>query len=62
MCENKDIIIIVSGHLATRVNNQILRTPIPHIRSSEEIPPRLARRTSAQLRTNKSPFLKVYLH
>ena len=30
--------------------------------SSEEILPRLTRRTLAQLRTNKSPFLKSYLH
>ena len=30
--------------------------------SSEEILPRLTRRTLAQLRTNKSPFLKLYLH
>ena len=45
---------IVSRHLATRGNNKILRTPPPH--SS------LTRRTLAQLRTNKSPFLKSYLH
>ena len=30
---------IVSGHLATRGNNKILRTPPPHISSSEEILP-----------------------
>ena len=53
---------IVSRHLATRGNNKILRTPPPHIISSEEILPRLTRRTLAQLRTNKSPFLKVYLY
>ena len=46
-------------HLATRGNNKILRTPPPHISSSEEIFPRL---TLAQFRTNKSPFLKSYLH
>ena len=39
---------IVSRHLATRGNNKIL--------------PCLTRRTLAQLRTNKSPFLKSYLH
>ena len=50
---------IVSRHLATRGNNKILCTPPPHISSSEE---RLTRRTLAQLRTNKSPFLKSYLH
>ena len=53
---------IVSRHLATRGNNKILRTPSPHISSSEEIIPRLSRRTLAQLRTNRSPFLKSYLH
>ena len=53
---------IVSRHLATRGNNKILRTPPPHISNSEERLPRLTRRTLAQLRTNKSPFLKSYLH
>ena len=53
---------IVSRHLATRGNNKILLTPPPHISSSEEILPRLTRRTLAQLRTNKSSFLKSYLH
>ena len=51
----------VSMHLATRGYNQILRTPPPHISCSEEILPCLTRRTLAQLRTNKSPFLKSYL-
>ena len=53
---------IVSRHIATRGNNKILRTPPPHTSSSEERLPRLTRRTLAQLRTNKSPFLKSYLH
>ena len=53
---------IVSRHLATRGNNKILRTPPPHTSSSEERLPRLTRRTLAHLRTNKSPFLKSYLH
>ena len=35
----------VSKYLATRGNNYILRTPPPHISSSEEILPRLTRRT-----------------
>ena len=52
---------IVSRHLATRGNNKILRTPPPHIRSSEEILPSLTYRTLAQLRTNKSPVLKSFL-
>ena len=46
---------IVSMHLATRGNNKILRTPPPHISSSEEILPRLARRTLVQLRTINLP-------
>ena len=49
---------IVSRHLVTAGNNKIMRTPPPHISSSEEILPRLTRRTLGQLRTNKSPFLK----
>ena len=53
---------IVSRHLATRGNNKILRTPPSHIISSDEILPRLTRLTIAQLRTNKSPFLKSYIH
>ena len=52
----------VSRLLDTRGNNKILRTPPPRITSSEEILPHLSRRTLAQLRTNKSPFLKSYLH
>ena len=53
---------IVSRHLATRGNNKILRTPPPHIISSEETPPRLTRRTLTESTTNKLPFLKLYLH
>ena len=53
---------IVSRHLATRGNNKILRAPPPHISSSKEILLYLTRRTLAQLRTNRSPFLKSYLH
>ena len=52
---------IVSRHLATRGNIKILRTPPPYIISSEGILPRLTHRTLAQLRTNKSQFLKSYL-
>ena len=50
---------IVSRHLAARGNNTILHTPPPHISSSEEILPRLTRRTLAQF---KALFLKSYLH
>ena len=53
---------IVSRHLVPRGNNKILRTPPTHISSAEEILHRLTRRTISQLRTNKSPFLKSYLH
>ena len=55
-------ISIVSRHLATRDNNKIIRRPLTHISSSEEKLPRITRRTLTQLRTNKSPFLKSYLH
>ena len=40
---------IVSRHLATRGNNKILRTPPPHISSSEQRLHRITRRTLAQL-------------
>ena len=52
----------VSTHVATRDNNKILRTHPPYIFSSEYRLPRLSHRTLALLRTNKSPFLKSYLH
>ena len=53
---------IVSRHLATRGNNTIMRTPPPHICNIEEILARLSRCSLVQLRTNKSLFLKSYLH
>ena len=55
---------IFSRHLTTRGNNKILRTPPPppHTNSFEERLPRLTRRTLTRLSTNKSPFLKSYLH
>ena len=52
---------IVSRHLAPRGNNKILRTPPPHISSSEEILPRPIPCTLSKLRTNKSAFLKIIL-
>ena len=53
----------VSRHLATRDNNKTLRTPPPNISSSEQILPRFILALAlAQLRTNKSPFPKSYLH
>ena len=39
-----------------------MRRPPQHISSTEEILARLTRRTLAQPRKNKSPFLKSYLH
>ena len=51
---------IVSGHLATRGNNKILRTPPPHTSSSEERLPRLTRRTLAQLRINHTASSHIY--
>ena len=50
---------IGSRQLATRGNNKVLHTPPPHISSSEEILPRLACRTLAQLRTIKSSFPQI---
>ena len=45
-----------------RGKNKILCTPPPHISRIEDILRRLTRCTLAQLRTNKSTFLKSYLH
>ena len=53
---------IVSKHLAARDNNKIFRTHPPQVSSTEENLLRHTRRTLAQLRTNKSPFLLSYLH
>ena len=53
---------IVSTHLATRGHIKILRTPPAHISNYEEILLPLIHRTLVQLGTNKSPFLKSYLH
>ena len=53
---------IVSRYLATRGNKKIMCRPPPPISSSEEILPRHTHPTIAQLRTNKSPLLKSYLH
>ena len=54
---------IVSKHLATRGNNKKTHTPPLHIGSSEEILPCLTTcHILVQLRTDKSPFLKSYLH
>ena len=55
-------IYIVSRPLATRGNNKILCAPQPHISSSEIYFSASLVTPLAQLRTNKSPFLKSYLH
>ena len=52
----------VSQYLAARDNNKILRIHQPQVSSTEENLPRHTRCTLAQLRTNKSPFLLLYLH
>ena len=54
---------IVSRHLATRCNNKRLRTPPPHISSSEEILPRLTCRTlpNSEQINHLSSILKSYL-
>ena len=49
-------------YITTRDNNKILRTPPPHIINPEETLPYHTRRIHPQLRTNKSPFLKSYIH
>ena len=52
---------IVSQHLDARDNNKILRAHPPQVSRTEDNLPRHMRRTLAQLRTNKSPFLLSYL-
>ena len=53
---------IVQRHLRDRPNNKILDRPPPDIDKSEETLTRPTRRRLAQLRTNKSPLLRQYLH
>ena len=52
---------IVSRHLATRGNNKILRTPPPHISSSEETSPAHSSHP-CPTQNKQSPFFKSYLH
>ena len=52
---------IVSQHHAAK-DKKILCTHPLQVSSTEENLPRHTRRTLAQLRTNKSPFLLSYLH
>ena len=53
---------LVSQHLTARDNSKILRTHPQQVSSTEENLLRHTRRTLAQLRTNKSPFLLPFLH
>ena len=53
---------IVTKHLTKINHNKILQALPPNICSSEETLPRHTRRALAKPRTNKSPFLKSYLH
>ena len=53
---------IVRDHLRDRPVNKILNRQAPDIDQDEETLPRQTRRRLAQLRTNKSPFLRQYLH
>ena len=53
---------IVQQHLRDRPNNKLLGRPPPDIDKSEETLARPTRRRLAQLRTEKSPLLRQYLH
>ena len=53
---------IVQRHLRDRPNNKLLDRPPPDIDKSEETLIRPTRRRLAQLRTDKSPLLRQYLH
>ena len=52
---------IVQNHIATQHNN-LLNAPPPPVNDTEQTLPHHTRRTLAQLRANKSPFLRSYLH
>src|SRR6476661_9116926 len=53
---------IVKNHLQSYKPNKIINQPAPPINKDEQTLLRKTRRTLVQLRTNKSPFLKSYLH
>ena len=53
---------IVQRHLRDRPINKVLDRPPPDIDKSEATLTRPTRRHLAQLRTNKSPLLRQYLH
>src|SRR6478609_8987402 len=51
---------IVENHIQSLKPNKIINQPAPPINKDEQTLLRKTRRTLAQLRTNKSPFLKSY--
>src|SRR6476661_6992114 len=53
---------IAENHIQSLKPNKIINQPAPPINKDEQTLFRKIRRTLAQLRTNKSPFLKSYLH
>src|SRR6476469_1331455 len=52
---------IVENHIQSLKPNKIINQPAPSINKDEQTLLRKTLRTLAQLRTNKSPFLKSYL-
>src|SRR2546425_988943 len=54
--------LAVNECLTSNKPNPILRNPAPDINPSEQSLPRKTRRILAQLRADKSPILKAYLH
>src|SRR6476469_126242 len=53
---------IVENHLQSLKPNKIINPPAPLKNKNKQTLLRKTQRTLAQLRTNKSPFLKSYLH
>ena len=53
---------LVSDYISSCPNNSITNAPTLQVDPSEQSLPRPRRRTLAQLRTGKSPFLRSYLH
>src|SRR6188508_2771305 len=53
---------IVENRLNSQADNELIATKPPDINSEEKSIPRNIRRTLAQIRTDKSPFLHSYLN
>ena len=53
---------IVHNYISSCPDNKVLNAPPPSIDPSEQLLPRPRRRTLAQLRAGKSPFLLSYKH